>query len=110
MTRKTLVRAGRYLTLYDPEHPLASSEGYVGVHRAMFYATSGAGPHKCVWCGRTLRFGRFAGDRDNLVVDHLDGDPTNNFPANLVPACWVCNLLRGRYPHQFTRTVVAGDG
>jgi hypothetical protein len=31
-----------------------------------------------------------------LVVDHLDDDPTNNDPHNLVPSCFVCNIKRGK--------------
>lgn len=30
-----------------------------------------------------------------LIVDHLDGNPTNNDPANLAPACHPCNVRRG---------------
>jgi hypothetical protein len=31
-----------------------------------------------------------------LVPDHLDGNRLNNDPANLVPACTPCNVMRGR--------------
>ena len=39
--------------------------------------------YKCQWCGD---------DDCQLSVHHLDGDPANNEPANLVVLCAICHL------------------
>jgi hypothetical protein len=35
--------------------------------------------------------------RGSLVVDHLDGNKTNNHLENLVPSCHRCNCSRSRF-------------
>lgn len=58
------------------------------------------GERRCVWCGVDLiepRPWRTPDDADAThyaTVDHLDGDPKNNSPENLVPACNGCNVSR----------------
>lgn len=42
----------------------------------------------CAWCWSEFL------ERSCATIDHLDGDPTNNAPENLVPACWRCNRAR----------------
>lgn len=73
-------------------HPLATSGGVAYVHRINLYARIGPGPHRCHWCNREVHW-RTPGP-SQLTSDHLDHDPTNNDPANLVPACRPCNSSR----------------
>ena len=84
-------------TIYLPGHPLASKNGRLFFHRYLLFEKLGAGVHPCYWCGDPVewkvRDGRGVGVGD-LVVDHLDGDPQNNDPSNLVAACNQCNTIR----------------
>lgn len=73
-------------------HPLADASGTVYEHRLVLYAILGDGPHPCHWCRKPLNWGA------NLHVDHLDDNPVNNTPANLVPSCSGCNIGRERAP------------
>lgn len=85
----------RYLMVKRPDHPLATpSRGLVYVHRAVLYDAIGPGVHLCHWCAREVEWDGTKIRR--LVVDHVDGDTRNNALANLVPACYPCNTLRGK--------------
>lgn len=68
-------------------HPLACHNGEIKEHRKVLYDLLGAGEHDCHLCGKVL-------DWAEMVVDHLDGDPLNNSPENLMPACRKCNWDR----------------
>lgn len=89
----------RYVIGWHPEHPLRGKRGEVFEHRVVLYDHIGPGPHPCHWCGSPVdwrvraQWASFRGDE--LVVDHLDGNPQNNDPANLVPSCFTCNTRRG---------------
>jgi hypothetical protein len=84
----------RYRTTHQPDHPLASKNGNVYVHRMVLFDQIGYGPHSCYWCGLPLSWG---GKTDgSLFVDHLDGYGDNNDPSNLVPSCNPCNFGRAR--------------
>lgn len=90
-----------YTKVYLPGHPLADERGAVGEHRVILYAKVGPDEHPCHWCGRTLRWlptGQ-ALRRGSLQVDHLDGNPRNNDPMNLVPSCTGCNTGRAQPNH-----------
>jgi hypothetical protein len=80
-----------------PDHPLANQQGRVLSYRRMLFEKIGPGSHACHWCGRLVnwnaRIGRGVG-REDLIVDHLDGNKQNNGESNLVPACNFCNTLR----------------
>ena len=89
----------RYLT-GQHDHPLATSGGVVGEHRAALYTRIGPGPHPCHWrdlygCGRTeLEWGGRGGN--SISADHLDHERLNNHPENMVPSCSSCNTKRAR--------------
>lgn len=86
------VRKDGYRSITRHGHPLADKWGHVLEHRVVLYEKIGPGEHPCHWCGVTVRWeaGRAAG----ITVDHVDFDPSNNTPANLVPACNACNVRR----------------
>ena len=41
---------------------------------------------------------------NNLVIDHIDGDCTNNDPKNLDELCPLCHKLKGQLSGDFDRT------
>lgn len=87
-----------YVVLNMPNHPLGK-DGRVYEHRKVLFDSIGDGEHQCYWCSDSvswMRNGKGA-PRGGLVVDHLDGDKTNNAIANLVPACNKCNSSRGMF-------------
>ena len=93
------IRDDGYIQLGQPDHPLADKRGIVYVHRMILFDTIGPGPHKCTWCSITVRWVIGGGpgstsDPHALVVDHLDFNPSNNDPANLVASCNTCNAQR----------------
>lgn len=73
-----------------PEHPIAPPSGTVAVSRVVLYDKIGPGEQCCHWCGQSIHWttGRAI---DAIVADHLDHDPTNDSPDNLVPSCNGCN-------------------
>ena len=73
-------------------HPLAIGRGIVAEHRYVLYEEIGPGPHPCYWCGTPRDWGGQTG----INVDHLDDDPLNNDPDNLVPSCCGCNRVGRR--------------
>jgi hypothetical protein len=77
-----------YVLLHLPGHALANGK-WVYEHRYLLYERLGPGPHQCWWCGREVRW------EEDLNVDHLDYDRSNNDLANLVPSCRACNVGRG---------------
>ena len=87
--------AYKYLTRRD--HPLAPPSGRLPEHRVVLYDKVGPGPLPCHWgCGRWVVWSHKRTSEGCLVTDHVDGDPTNNHPDNLVVSCQTCNLIRGR--------------
>lgn len=77
-------------------HPVEDSRHRFYLHRAVLYDAIGAGPHGCQWCEwEGLQWGLGSQDVDNLVVDHVDHDRSNNRRSNLVPTHAWCNNNRG---------------
>lgn len=64
--------------------------------RVRLYDKIGPGVHPCHWCETPIEWiiGIGVRDPDALLVDHLDHDPTNDDPDNLVPSCNSCNSHR----------------
>lgn len=78
-------------------HPLAGASGYIPEHRLILWEKIGPGSHPCHWCGVSVTWlpgGRTA--KGCLITDHVDRNPKNNDPDNLVPACQACNIRRGK--------------
>lgn len=66
-----------------------------GEHRVVLYDAIGSWPHPCHWCGQLLDW--LAVGLPLLVVDHLNGQKSDNRRENLVPSCHKCNLMRGAF-------------
>lgn len=78
-------------------HPICPPGGRVVPHRLILFGQIGPGPHPCHWCARPVDWSAASFvHRDDLVVDHIDGDRLNNITENLVPACHKCNTTRMR--------------
>lgn len=86
-----------YVVLYRPDHPLTGKTGLLLKHRMVLFDSIGPGAHPCNWCKTPVTWlvrGRGEFRTDELVVDHVDTNRTNNDLANLVPSCAKCNLSR----------------
>src|SRR3990167_2031107 len=89
----------RYATaMISPDHPLAEFHGtrthghvlLVYAHRLVLWNVLGPGLHPCYWCGRPLRWAR-GHEADVITTDHLNDEPRDNRPENLVASCRGCN-------------------
>jgi hypothetical protein len=100
--------AGGYLRVYVPDHPLASAQGLVQVHRLVLADEIGLDYAICPYCGRTVDW--FGKGSHRLVVDHLDDNKINNSPENLVPSCTSCNAHRVLRPHVVEKNYEDNDG
>lgn len=85
-----LKHTGGYLLDHAPGHPLQRQSNRVYQHRIVYHAIHGDGPFNCNWCQKVVTW-------DDMHVDHLDDDPTNNDSSNLVASCPPCNQARGRW-------------
>lgn len=82
-----------------PFHPVAGARGGAVEHRVVLYDAIGGGAHACHWCKRSVTWrheNESVAWRDELVADHVDANPKNNRPENIVPACNSCNITRSR--------------
>lgn len=78
-----------------PSHPLAPPSGIFAVARVVLYDKIGSDEQACHWCQKPIRWENGRGP-DAIVVDHLDWNPANDAPDNLVPSCRICNAQRTR--------------
>lgn len=94
---------------YRPGHPLADSYGVVSVSRLTLFDKLGGSDPQCHWCYEQLSW-----SEGTALADHLNGNPADDRPENLVPACRGCNANRemgtgyGRRPT--LACVVCGEG
>lgn len=89
-TPGNLQHSGGYLLQPAKNHPRALGKYRAYEHRVVFYDAHGEGPFECHCCGKKVTW-------QDMHVDHLDDDPTNNVTANLSAACAVCNQQRGHH-------------
>jgi len=84
--------------VYRPGHPLAGRTGLLSCARATLFDKIGRGLHPCHWCGKPVNWavGQRGQPADTLVADHLNADPLDDRPENLVAACGTCNGTRAR--------------
>lgn len=65
-----------------------------GQHRVVAFAEWGPDDQACFWCDRMLVW--FGTGAEELIVDHVNHDRSDNTPENLVPSCLNCNGKRKR--------------
>jgi len=89
--KEQLEHSHGYMLLRAPDHPLTTRHTgkHEYEHRVVFYNNYGEGPFRCHWCGVIVTW-------DDMHVDHVDADKTNNDVHNLVSSCPLCNQQRGR--------------
>ncbi len=82
--------------LYRPDHALAGNTGLVSAARAILFNRIGAGWHSCHWCGRKIRWriGKSGNLVDAVIADHVNNDPLDDAPENIVASCGACNGTR----------------
>lgn len=86
-----------YLQVWKPKHPLANKSGYVPLGRLVLWEKLAGADADCHICGRRVSWALTAPAQEGaLVADHLDFNPLNNVPDNLLPACCPCNAKRRR--------------
>lgn len=78
-----------------PDHPLASTGGFVLLARYLLYEQIGPGTHACHWCGRPVTWRTHTRIAPGvLVADHVDGDCYHDVISNIVASCQPCNATR----------------
>lgn len=82
------IRTDGYIQIKMPGHPVAGKRDFAFVHRVALYDKVGPGSHTCHYCSAVVTW------FEDLEVDHVDHDKSNNEPANLVPCCVSCNRAR----------------
>ena len=94
----TLYKNGKYLVIEKAHgHPIAGRRGRIPYHRfVLFEHLKRPKTSECFWCGVTLpwRVEMPHSVYHMVNVDHVDGDPSNKDPSNLVPSCAWCNTNR----------------
>jgi len=96
-----------YVLVYDPQHPLAESKGYVFEHRKVAYDNRSGKIVSCEACAKVEISWK------TCHVDHVDEDRKNNAPSNLRVTCIGCNVMRGHNKPRHTyagRTSLTYDG
>lgn len=86
------------------QHTLSEKSGWAYEHRVVLYEKVGSGPQRCTWCGCELHWHPQPGQMP-VRADHLDKDPANNAPENIVVSCHNCNITgyrRKKIPKRWT--------
>lgn len=91
-----------YQKVYEPEHPLADSCGYVYEHRFVYF-NSYKYVKGCLLCGKEISW-------DTCHIDHIDNDVTNNKIENLRATCMGCNVFRGHTEISMGSLFIEFDG
>lgn len=109
---RTLERTNVRRGVYAPAHPLAPKGGYIPNARVVLYEKIGPGPHECHWCQEPIRWtvGLSGNSRGTITADHLNSDPLDDRPENLVAACGPCNGQRARAVGNDEAFIVRADG
>ena len=87
---------GYIISVRDNKHPMATKGGFLYEHRKVLFDEIGWGPHKCFWCGAEIEW--MPGERTKkgaLVVEHFNGNKSDNNIKNLIPSCHRCNSRLG---------------
>lgn len=102
------VNPAGYHLIYEPEHTLAQSGGYVYEHRFSLFNERSHSIDKCEICGVDWAWS----DIYSSHVDHIDEDKSNNKPGNLRPLCNSCNTSRSKrdYSKNDGFTIITFDG
>lgn len=94
--KKRRTHSAGYIMLFMPDHPLASSVGYVYEHRYVLYKKYGDKIPNCEICGAVTAWG----SRDTHV-DHINEDKSDNSEGNLRILCNSCNVRRANKPENY---------
>lgn len=65
-----------------------------GQHRVVARENWGDDPHACFWCDAWPLYWDPPAGEQQIHVDHVDHDRSNNDPENVVPSCQRCNARR----------------
>lgn len=85
----------KHRVVLPPEgHPLAIDGGRVPAARIVLYDKIGPGAHPCNWCSNEIDWNAQRYAPNAIIADHLDWDPSNDAPDNLVASCNPCNAHR----------------
>jgi hypothetical protein len=91
-----------YQKLYEPEHRLSNSDGYIYEHRFVYFNEISRNVEKCKLCGDKITWG-------DCHIDHIDNDVSNNKKDNLRALCRPCNTFRG-YDENSVGRIIECDG
>ena len=78
-----------YQKIFEPDHELANSDGYIYEHRFIVFNRYGHNLPDCELCGAPTNW-------KTCHIDHIDEDVSNNNPNNIRPVCRPCNTMRSR--------------
>lgn len=83
---------GDYWRVRLPAHPTAGKNGLAGLHRVVLHDAIGPGPHPCALCELDgLDWGLGTNHHDNLIVDHINHNRSDDRRSNLRPVHKWCN-------------------
>lgn len=89
-----LIAPNGYAKVFDKDHALADSSGYVFEHRHVMWPIVGPDCRPCELCGKSLSW-------KTCHIDHIDNIRLNNNPSNLRVLCCGCNTKRGFTPESY---------